>query len=236
MKYLKFGNSSDFIVFLHGWGADKNSFLWLKGNYPDKSLIFVDFNGFGESPEPDRAYSVSDYVLCLKELLDEFEINSLILVGHSFGGRVAIKYTFMFQNDYKSFKLCLVDSSGLIPRRSIKYYFHYYRYKFYKKFLPKSKKISQLGSPDYKKLSKVMKNTFIRIVNEDLSVYAKHINVKTLIVWGDKDNETKLYMAKKLHKLIRESKLEILKNAGHFSFLDRPFDFASLLDSFVKDI
>ena len=134
MKFLKFGNSSKFIVFLHGWGSDKNSFLWLKDNFKDKSLIFVDFDGFGESNEPTKPYFVSDYVKNLKELLDSFQIESLVLVGHSCGGRVAIKFSFFYQNDYEIFKLCLVDSAGILPRRGIKYYFHFYRYKFYKKY------------------------------------------------------------------------------------------------------
>lgn len=235
MEYLKFGDSKEFIVFLHGWGADKNSFLWLKDNFQDKSLIFLDFPGFGESPEPSKAYGVSDYVSELKNLLDNYEIESLILVGHSFGGRVAIKFSFLYQNDYKNFKICLVDSAGIKPRRGIKYYFHYYRYKFYKKFLPNSKKISNFGSPDYKKLSKIMKHTFIRVVNEDLTNNLKFITAKTLIIWGNKDTETKMYMAKKLNKLINNSRLEILADSGHFSFLDKPFDFALMLDRFVKE-
>ena len=236
MNYLKFGNSSDFIVFLHGWGANKNSFIWLKDNFSDKSLIFVDFPGFGDSPEPENPYYVSDYVKILKEILDNYEIKCLILVGHSFGGRVAIKFSFLYQNEYEKFKVCLVDSAGILPKRGIKFYYNYHKFKFYKKFFPNSKKIKNFGSSDYRKLSNIMKQTFIRIVNEDLSFYAKHINAKTLIIWGKKDKETKLYMAKKLKKLIKNSKLVVFKDAGHFSYLDKPLDFTLLLDSFIKDV
>ena len=232
MNYLKFGTSSDYMVFLHGWGADKNSFLWIKDNFPDKSLVFVDFAGFGETSEPSKPYSLSDYVMELKNLLDNFKIDSLTLVGHSFGGRVALKFAFLFQNEY-DLKLCLVDSAGIKPKRNLKYYFRFYRFKFYKKFFPNSPKIDNFGSIDYKKLSKIMKLTFIKIVNEDLSSISKFIHCKTLIIWGENDRETKIYMAKKLNKNIKNSTLKIIKNAGHYSFLDNPFEFTNLLDSFV---
>ena len=235
MNYLKFGNSRDFIVFLHGWGADKKSFLWLKEYFSEYSLIFLDFPGFGESEDPKRPYYVSDYVCELKNLLDKFEIDSLVIVGHSFGGRVAIKFSFLYQFDYSSFRLCLVDSAGILPKRTLKYYFRVYGYKLYKRFFPKSKKLNNFGSSDYRKLSFVMKKTFIRVVNEDLSNYAKFIKAKTLIVWGNEDNETKMFMAKKLKKLIKNSELKIIDGAGHFSFLDKPVEFTIILDTFLKN-
>lgn len=235
MKFFKVGSSKNFVVFLHGWGADRNSFMWLKDFFPEQSLVLVDFPGFGESPEPERPYSVFDYVCELKDLLENFEISSLTLVGHSFGGRVAIKFAFLFQNEFENFKLCLVDSAGIIPRRGLKYYYRVYKYKLYKKLFPSSKKLLKFGSSDYVKLSPVMKQTFIKVVNEDLSSYAKFINAKTLIVWGSRDTETKLYMAKKLNKLIRGSMLKIIDGAGHFCFLEQPTEFAIILDTFLKN-
>lgn len=239
MDYLKFGESKSFIVFLHGWGADKNSFLWLKNFFADHSLIFLDFAGFGLSPEPARPYYVSDYVNELKSLLDKFDIESLTIVGHSFGGRVAIKFASLFQNDYKIFRLCLVDSAGVLPRRGLKYYLKVHHYKYLKKkaenSLEAQNKLAVMGSSDYKQLSGIMKQTFVQIVNEDLLPVAKHIQAETILIWGEKDKETKLYMAKKLNRTIKNSKLYILKNAGHFCFLDKRTDFLILLDTFIKN-
>ena len=238
MKFLKFGTSKNFIVFLHGWAADKSSFLWLKNNFENFSLVFVDFPGFGESGEPDKPFFVADYAKCLKDLLDEFSIESLVLVGHSFGGRVAIKFLSLYQKEYQKTKLCLVDSAGIKPRRTIKYYYKVFIYKLLKKRAEKNPRYKEclfnFGSSDYRVLSPVMKQTFIHVVNEDLSKQAKQIVAETIIVWGSKDDETKLYMAKKLHKLIKNSELYVLKNAGHFSFLDKPVEFVYILDTFVK--
>lgn len=235
MNYLRFGSSKKYLVFLHGWGADKNSFLWTKDYFSDYCLIFVDFPGFGDSPEPAEPYSVFDYVCKLKDLLDEFEIESLTLIAHSFGGRVAIKFAFLFQNEYEKFKLCLVDAAGIKPRRNIKYFFKVYKYKLHRRLFPNSKKLSKYGSKDFVLLSPVMKQTFIRVVNEDLSSYAKFIKADTLIIWGDRDTETKPYMARKLNKLIANSKLNFIEGAGHFSFLDNPQEFVILLDTFLKN-
>lgn len=239
LKYLKFGNSKKFIVFLHGWGANKNSFLWLKDYFNDYSLLFVDFYGFGESPKPSKPYYLSDYVAGVYELISKFEIDELILVGHSFGGRVAIKFAFLHQNEYKVFRLCLIDSAGMKPRRGLKYYINVLRYKRLKqkaKSNPTLKaKLEKFGSSDYKKLSQIMKQTFVNIVNENLEYNAKMIVNPTLIIWGENDNETKLFMARRLNKLIKNSKLEIIKGAGHFSFLDERQEFLILLDTFIKN-
>ena len=227
------------IIFLHGWGADKSSFLWLKNYFDDYSLVFVDFPGFGESAEPNKNFYLSDYVNELKDVLDKFDVKELILVGHSFGGRVAIKFCFLYQNDYKRVRLCLVDSAGILPRRGLGYYFKIYKYKRCKKkalnLRKYQEKLSKFGSNDYKLLSERMKQIFVHIVNEDLSMYAKYINSETLIVWGEKDKDTPIYMAKKLKRLIKNSELKIIENAGHFSFIDNKDEFLILLDTFLKN-
>lgn len=241
MHYLKFGNSKKYIVFLHGWGADLNSFLWLKDYFEsDYSLLFLDFLGFGKSDDPKSAMSVSDYAFELKKLLDSFEIDELNIVAHSFGGRVAIKFLFFFQNNYSKTNLCLVDSAGMKPRRSLLYYIKIARFKKLKKKSLTNKsiesKLLKSGSSDYRKLNFVMKETFKLVVNEDLSCFAKFIACRTIIIWGEKDKETKLFMAKKLHRLIPGSKLVILKNSGHFCFLEKKEDFVIILDTFLKNL
>lgn len=241
MHYLKFGSSKKFIVFLHGWGSDLKSFLWLKEFFVDEySLIFLDFHGFGKTGEPCSPFSVSDYVQQVKILLDKFSIDEVVFVAHSFGGRVAIKYLFNYQDDYKKSLLCLVDSAGILPRRGLKYWFKVSRYKRIKKKSNENEnfkdKLEKFGSIDYKKLSPIMKRTFLLVVNEDLSKFAKFLKCKTLIIWGDKDRETKPYMAKKLNRLIRNSRLVFLKDAGHFSFIEKKEEFIIILDTFLKNL
>ena len=240
MNYLSFGSSKNVIVFLHGWGADKNSFLWIKNYFDDYTTIFIDFYGHGDSVDAKSSYCLDDFVYGVKNILDKFEIDKLVIVGHSFGGRVAIKYASYFQNKYKCFKLCLVDSAGIKPKHGLKYYCNVLRFKIYKKLAQKNNryknKLCSFGSLDYKNLSDDMKPVFVRIVNEDLSLYASGVNIETLIVWGSEDKDTKPYMAKRLNKLIKNSQLCFIKNAGHFSFLDNREEFVFLLDRFLKNL
>ena len=239
MFYLKFGSSKKFVVFLHGWGADRNSFLWVEPYFDECSKIFVDFPGFGKSFEPEKSWNVESYAVALKKLIDEFEVAELILVGHSFGGRVAIKFASMFQKEYLKMKICLVDSAGILPKRGIDYWWKVWRYKNLKRKAignPSLKsKLEKFGSTDYKNLSDVMKQVFVNVVNEDLSNLAKLVQVETILIWGEKDKDTKPWMAKKLNKLIKNSKLFVLKNAGHFSFADKPQEFLFILDRFIQN-
>ncbi len=240
MFYQRFGSSKKWLVFLHGWGADHKSFLWLRENFEEEySLLFLDFHGFGLSERPNNAFSVNDFVFELKKLLDSFEIDSLTFVAHSFGGRVAIKFLFFYQDFYLETRLCLIDSAGVLPMRGLTYWWKIHRYKKLKSQAESNPqlryKLDKFGSEDYKKLDAVMKKTFILVVNEDLKNYAKFIKCKTLIIWGDKDKDTKLYMAKILKRCIKCSKLVILKQTGHFSFLEKKEEFVIILDSFLKN-
>lgn len=240
MEYTKFGTSKNYLVFLHGWGADRNSFLWTQKYFLDYSLVYVDFSGFGHSKPPSRPYFVNDYVKELKQLLDNFDIESLVLIGHSFGGRVAVKFASIYQQDYNKFALVLVDAAGMKPHRGICYKIKVAKYKRCKRLATKNEKykrrLEKFGSPDFKVSCGVMRQTLVNVVNENLEPYAKNILCKTCLIWGKNDKDTKMYMAKKFSKLIKNSKLYVIDGAGHFSFLDKPQEFLIILDTFVKNL
>lgn len=237
MNYKYFPASEQLIVFLHGWGADMSSFLWLRQYFEQYSLLFLDFSGFGQSPPPERAYSLGDYVQELHSLLRQFKFTKLVLVGHSFGGRVAIKFAAEFADEF-DLRLVLVDSAGMKPRRSLRVRLKIRLFKFLSKRSKKSaladRLSKKLASADYLGAQGVMRRTFVLVVNEHLEDFAKKISANTLIVWGSDDRDTKLFMAKRLHRLISGSELKVIDGAGHFCFLDKPFDFAFILDTFIK--
>lgn len=239
MKFLEFGQSKKVIVFLHGWGASKETFLWTKNYFDEYKKIYVDFAGFGESPEPSKVFCLSDYVFDLKKLVDGFEIEELVLVGHSFGGRVAIKFAYLFQNEYQNLKICLVDSAGIKPRLSVFKKYQIWKYKRLKARVTNDErleeKLKSYGSTDYKSLSGVMRKTFVKIVNEDLYPLLKFVVCKVCLVWGDKDKDTKVWMAKRMKRSFKDSQLFILKNAGHFAYADKPKEFLIILDTFIKN-
>lgn len=224
MNYITIGNKKNpAVVFLHGWGGSIDSWGLIPARIAGFGFysIVIDFSGFGDSAEPTNAYFVKDYAEELRELLSQLEITSCVLIGHSFGGRVAIKYSSLYGENVS--KLVLVDSAGLKPRRGLTYKLKVWRYKSLKRKVERGLKPKQLlnkyGSDDYRSLSPVMKQTFINVVNEDLSHECEKIECDSLIVWGRNDKDTPLNMAKKLKKLIKNSRLEIY-DAGHFSYLE----------------
>lgn len=214
------------MIFLHGWGGDARAFLFAAKSLKCTSTL-VDFYGFGKTPHPNYSLSVSDYAYGVLEIMDTLGIKKATLVGHSFGGRVAIELAAKFPDRVE--KLVLVDSAGILPKRGLKFYFRLLKHKILK-FL---RGYGLEGSADFKSLSGAIAGTFINVVNYDQRHLLKNINAPTAIFWGDKDYDTPLYMAKIFNKKIKNSHLFIFTNCGHFSYLDNSGKFIRILSAFI---
>lgn len=229
-------SNDNFVLLLHGWGGNLNSFRGLEDFLISQnfSVINLDFPGFGASEMPKDSFNLNDYVLIVEQMLETIGVKKVKIVAHSFGGRVAIK---LASSSSVVEKLILVDSAGIKPKFSLKKYFKVRRYKFLK-WLKKhnltKKNLDNFGSSDFKALPEQMKPVFVRIVNEDLSNIVSQIACPTLIVWGEKDQSTPLYMAKILNKKIKDSGLIIYKDAGHFSYLEHHNEFLIIVEIFFK--
>ncbi len=177
-------------------------------------------------------YSLDDYVEEVKNYILSNNLKKPNLVAHSFGGRIALKLCYKYPNLID--KVVLTGCAGLKPKFSFKKFIKKVCFKFLSVFIDKHK-LSFFYSSDYNLLSPVMKKSFIKIVNENLDYTLSKIKNKTLIINGSLDKETPLYMAKKLHKNISSSKLIIIKGAGHFAFIDKPFKFNREVKEFFKN-
>lgn len=226
------------IILLHGWGTSKNTFTSLKEEISKSYEVHaLDLIGFGKSDEPFKPYSLNDYVLFLRDYIKNKNIINPIILGHSFGGRIAIKYTSIFKDVSK---LILVDSAG-IRRINLSNKFKILKYKVLKKWykLTSNKKMYNLlinnsGSYDYKLASSVMKQTLSLIVNENLNKHIKKIKTTTLIIWGKNDKVTPYKDALYLKKHIKESKLVSFENTGHFPYLENKEDFNKVVKEFLE--
>ncbi len=216
------------LVLLHGWQGDINSFKALEGLRKRYNTLELSFPPFGKSDEPVN-WNVFSYANMVISLCEHLNIKKAHFLGHSFGGRIAILIA-IIQKELVD-KLILVDSAGVKPRRRISYYLNNIRYKFRKGF---GLSIEQFGSSDYKNLSPNMKRVFASIVSTHLEEYASMIKQNTLIVYGNEDKETPIYMAKRLNKLIKNSTLVILEDCSHFCYLEKPYEFCNLADEFVR--
>ena len=118
------------------------------------------------------------------------------------------------------------------PKRGLAYYVKVLKYKSRKKLGLSTK---NFGSQDYQNLDADMKKVFNSVVNSFLEENAKLIEAKTLVIFGKNDTETPIYMAKRLNKLITNSKLVLMENCGHFCFLERRILFCKHLNEFLKE-
>ncbi len=177
--------------------------------------------------EPSRPQELDDYCNYVEECIQLIEAKEVIVVGHSFGGRVGIRLASKGVID----RLVLVDSAGLKPKRKLKYYIKVASFKLKRKL---GMCVDGAGSRDYRSLSAVMKKTFVNIVNTHQDFELDSICIPTLIIWGDMDSETPMYMARKLTQEIKGSSLIIYNGAGHFSYLERAELFERNIRSFCN--
>ena len=224
------------VLFLHGYLSSKESFYYQTEALSKKfKVVAVDLPGFGKAGEPPFAYSLGDYVDYVSDITDSFCGGEAMILAHSFGGRIAIKLAAERPEKVKA--MLLVGCAGIRPKRAIKKTFSIYSYKLLKKTNAwlAAKWEEKHSSPDYLALSPLMRESFKKIINEHLDDTAKKVSAPTLLVFGDKDNETPLYMAKKLEKNITSSGLVIMKGYGHFCFSENPYAFNEIASVFFSE-
>lgn len=218
INYIQYGSGSD-VVLLHGWGQNI-AMMKPIGDRLQKNhrITILDFPGFGESEEPKTALTVYDYCEILEELLKKLKVKKPVIMGHSFGGRIAIIYA--SRNEVE--KVVLFGSPCI--RKEVKPSLKLRMLKSLKK-IPGINKLegfakNHMGSRDYKNASEIMKKILVNVVNEDLSECAKKINVPTLLIWGDRDTEAPVEDAKELEKIIPDAGLIVLPNSTHYAYLE----------------
>ena len=219
------------LLFLHGYLADRNSFNYQLGFFDRDFNVFApDLKGFGKNRGMDYPYSLDDYLLEVKEFIYKNGLKKPHVIAHSFGGRIAIKGAATCPNLFD--KLVLTGCAGLKPKRTLKSRCKKVCFSVLKNFVPR-KKLKMFYSKDYLALGGVMRQSFSLIVKEHLDGYLDKIENRTLIVFGKDDKETPVYMAKRLHRGIKNSSLILFDGAGHFCFIDKPLKFNTEVKEFL---
>lgn len=241
ISYFKIDNAGDkCLLFLHGWRSSKE--IWqevmksLQLTAYSLQLYAIDLPGFGASFVPQKPMKVGDYAEIVKGFIKKLDLKNVIIIGHSFGGRIGIKLAAEHPELIK--KLVLVDSAGFVTPGAKRTAFRTMA-KIVKPFfmLPMTqglrRKIYQfIGAEDYVATPE-LKETFLRTINEDLTEDMKKIFCPTLIIAGENDADTPVEFGERMHSIIPNSKFIILPNAGHFSFLDKPEEFVKILTDFI---
>ena len=229
INYIQYGEGKD-IILLHGWGQNIEMMKPLGDYFCDRFRITIlDLPGFGESDEPKTTWTIDDYELMLEDFIKELKIKKPIVIGHSFGGRLAIRYS--ARNPIE--KLVLFGSPCIRIQEALPLKVR--MLKSMKK-LPGMDKIGEymkqyIGSRDYKAASPVMRQTLVEVVNEDLSHYAKEIEEPTLLIWGQNDTEAPVAEAKELEKIMIDAALIILPGT-HYAYLENLQQVVNILNNF----
>jgi len=242
VKIYKYGSKNKVLLILPGWGNTRKTFYNIINHFKDKFTIYtLDYPGFGKSPIPTKDLTIYNYTDLIINFLKDNKIINPIIIAHSFGGRITTLLTGYYKININ--KLILFDIASIKPKKSIKTKLKEKLYKSLKKLiniLPSKEKyqkklINYFGSTDYKSLPPTMHKTFINIINEDLTKYIKNIQSETLLIWGEKDQDTPLKDAYKMNNLIKESALIIYPNASHYSYLDYPILTNNIINEFIKE-
>ena len=227
INYVDYGEG-DPVVLLHGWGQNIEMMDFIGKRLINNRKIILDFPGFGESDEPSRPFSVDDYTELLRKLLIDLNVENPILVGHSFGGRVAIKYA----SKYNTNKVVLFGTPCIrkVKEPTLKE-------KLYK--MTKNTMVGDIvrkyaGSKDYNDASPIMRGTLVKVVNEDLLEDAKKITAPTLLIWGKNDDAVPIEMAKELEPQMQNAAV-ILLEGSHYAYLENLDRVSIILNTFFEN-
>lgn len=235
--YEKYGRKGQKVLLLHGWGQNTEMMSYIGEHLKKNFIVYnIDLPGFGKTDEPPFPYSVMDYTEYLRAFCLHFKIENPIIIGHSFGCRIAQRYAYKYDVD----KMVLTGAAGVRDKRTLKWYIKVYSYKLAKKifslpFLSKYKeKLSKnAGSEDYKNSSGVMRQTLVKVVNDDTSDILKDIKCETLLVFGEHDTATPVSKGKYMEQNMPNAALVIFENDDHYAYFHQADRFNRVLDAFL---
>lgn len=232
VSYLQKGTGKD-LVFFHGYLSSKEAF-WAQIEYfsRDYKVTAIDFLGFGQSAPLTKDFSVSDYAEWTKAVLQALGIQRPCVIAHSFGCRVALKMAECGEQVFD--KLILTGPAGVIMNRGFSYRIKVRAYRVIKKIFPVFAE-KRFGSEEYRSLSPIMKQSYKKIVNEDLRETASRVQNEILILEGKSDTTTPKREAEAYLAVMQRAKLVFLEG-GHFAFAENPTIFNLLAEEFLRNV
>ncbi|MBQ8886017.1 MAG: alpha/beta hydrolase [Clostridia bacterium] len=219
-------------MFFHGYLSSKEAFSEQIEYFSRFFRVTAfDFLGFGNSAFLEEPFSVADYAVWTDAFLKAVGVERAHLIAHSFGCRVAVKMAAADKNTFD--KMLLTGPAGVIMNRGIRYRCKVKLYRAVKKLAPRFAE-RRFGSAEYRTLSPVMKESYKKIVNEDLRETARKVENEVLIAEGREDTTTPLKEAQAYLSCFRRGKLKLL-DGGHFAFAEYPTQFDLIAEEFFND-
>lgn len=219
--YKTTGEGTPFLI-LHGWGSNYERWDEVTQKIAEKGykVIVPDLPGFGKSDALQEPWNLNKYVNWAEAFVKQLNLGDFYLAGHSFGGALASKIAVKHAQEIK--KLFLISAACIRKKTTkksfsaklakvIKLFSFLPFYKFFKKAVYKF----IIRKSDYMYVEGIMKETYLKIVDEDLSFHLSFIRVPTVIIWGEKDESTPLEGGQYIAKQVKNSKFIVIPGAGH---------------------
>lgn len=233
INYVQYGSGPD-VVLLHGWGQNIAMMdpvgIPLSKNF---KITILDLPGYGNSGQPTNALTLDDYYEIIDEFFSKLNIKKPILIGHSFGGRIALIYA--AKKEVKKLILFGTPFEKRLKKLSLKIKILKLLKKipFLKQFEEMAKK--HIGSTDYRNANPIMRQILVNTVNADLSDLAKNISCPTILIWGSEDHEVPVEEAEKLETLIKDAGLIIYSGCTHYAYLENLSQTINILNNFLLE-
>jgi len=231
-------DDAESVLVLHGWGSNASIMdsvvRFLSNSY---RVYNLELPGHGNTPPPPVAWGLEEHAAAVGEFIRRIIPNEFSIFGHSNGGRIALFLASETDAPSGLLRLILVSPSGIRRKRSFKVAARRTLATILKapfQLLPGRAKEygldwlrhtviwSLLGSTDYRALSGVMRETFVKTVNSHVEDRLARIQVPVLLFRGDKDDAISGEQMEKLEAGIKDAGLVTVEGAGHYAFLDRP--------------
>jgi pimeloyl-ACP methyl ester carboxylesterase len=245
VNYKIAGEGFPFLI-LHGWGGSSNSWVNVQKILANQGyqVIALDLPGFGKTPSPETPWGVNDYTNFVLKFVDKLDFKKIILLGHSFGGRMAIKFSRYYPEKVESLILCA--SAGVkIPATFLQKVIYVLartgNFLFSPKLLRRFKDVARnffytiIRQRDYKRAKGTMRETFKKIVTDDLVLDLPEIKARTLIVWGERDKAVPTEAAYLIKEKVPNSILEFIPGVTHTPNLEAPEKLSAVILNFLKN-
>jgi pimeloyl-ACP methyl ester carboxylesterase len=236
--YTQAGQGPD-VIGLVGWAQPLMMFEATQAHLASRHRVtLLDFPGFGQSEALKTVWDMERYGELLDALVRALQLETPIIIAHSFGARVAAVYA----SSHPVRKLVLTGAAGLrpkvrwsqrlkrLPYRSVRTVLRMFKLTRLEEALKR-----RSGSADYRALSGVMRESFVKIVTQDLKAYYQRIDAPTLLIWGERDEATPLWMGQALEILMKDAGLVVFEGADHYAYHHQIHRFHRILDAFLED-
>jgi pimeloyl-ACP methyl ester carboxylesterase len=216
-----YGEGPPAVLALHGWGRRGGDFAKSLEGIP---AIAPDLPGFGASPVPSDVLGADGYADIIAEILDTFD-RPPVLVGHSFGGRVAVCLAAGHPERVGPMILTGVPLVRLGSGRRPPAGYRTIRWLnsigvVSDERMERERK--RRGSADYRAADGVMRDILVTVVNESYESELGLIETPVSLIWGENDAEVPVAVAERAMELVPHASLEVLAGAGHFVPIERP--------------